>query len=102
MLAFTLGNGRFAPPLEREETARADWGLHSGTVNGGMRYHFTPRLAGEAWAGIVIGPHETRVVRDVKEDRVLLSFRVGVGVSYDLIPDDTGATTEVSPAPRSR
>jgi len=88
MFVPTFGPNTYLPPFYDKQSGRDVWGRSAGMVSGGVRKYFTPRLAGELWGGLVIGPHSRRTTlqEDAGIDRILLTFLASVGISFDLIP----------------
>jgi hypothetical protein len=44
-------------------------------------------MGAELWGGLMVGPRSTRTIPDDPiERRTLLTFLVGVNVTYDLVP----------------
>ncbi len=75
----------FEVPFETDEAAEAIWSPSGGMISGGLRYRLTPRMVGELWAGLVVGPRERRWVLDAPETRVLTSFVIGLGLAFDVV-----------------
>lgn len=88
MFVPTFGPSTYLPPFYDKQSGRDVWGRSAGMVSGGVRKYFTPRLAGELWGGLVIGPHSRRTTlqEDAGIDRILITFLASVGLSFDLIP----------------
>ncbi|MCY1056957.1 hypothetical protein [Nannocystis sp. SCPEA4] len=108
MFVPTFGPNTYLPPFYDKQSGRDVWGRSAGMVSGGVRKYFTPRLAGELWGGLVIGPHSKRTTlqEDAGIDRILLTFLASVGISFDLIPGreppppkPAPTTTPVAPTP---
>jgi hypothetical protein len=81
-----LGDPTFEGTFDSKQRGEARWTHVAGLVSAGMRHRFSRRVLGEAWAGLTIGPRETRTFLDETERRVLLSFLIGIGVAIDVVP----------------
>lgn len=96
----TLGPDTYRPPFYDKEAGRDVWGRSAGMLSAGVRKYFTPRLAGELWAGLVVGPYRRRtsLSEDASERGVNVSFLASVGISFDVL---RGRTTPrpAQPAP---
>lgn len=94
----TLGPSTYRPPFYDKEAGRDVWGRSAGMVSAGVRKYFTPRLAGELWAGLMLGPHRKRtsLSEEAAEDQILVTFLASVGLSFDVIP---GRPPPPRPAP---
>ncbi|MDC0718714.1 hypothetical protein [Nannocystis bainbridge] len=101
MFVPTFGPSTYRPPFYDKEAGRDVWGRSAGMVSGGVRKYLTPRLAGELWAGLVIGPRSRRTTlqEDAGADRVLVTFLASLGVSFDLIPGRAPPPPKPAPAP---
>lgn len=88
MFVPTLGPDTYRPPFYDQQAGRDVWTRSAGMLSGGVRKYFTPRLAGELWAGIMVGPRSRRTTlqEDAGIDRILVTFLASVGISFDLIP----------------
>lgn len=88
MFVPTFGPSTYLPPFYDKQDGRDVWSRSAGMVSGGVRKYLAPRLAGELWGGLVIGPRSRRTTlqEDAGVDRILISFLVGVNVTFDLIP----------------
>jgi hypothetical protein len=56
-------------------------------ISGGIHKYVSPRVAVEGWAGLVIGPSSRRTTIDAQanERRVLISFMLNLGLSFDVL-----------------
>ena len=75
----------FEVPFGSDEAGEAIWSAHAGLISGGLRYRLKPRMVGELWGGLVVGPRERRLLFDQAETRTLTSFLVGVGLAFDVV-----------------
>lgn len=83
-----FGDNHYSRPFGTGEVGTDRWGHHAGVFSAGARLPLRPRLAAELWGGFMLGPHSVRTLPDeAPERRTLLTFLIGLGVSYDLIPD---------------
>lgn len=87
MLLPTLGPDSYVPPFYNKPNARDDYGLHAAMISGGIHKYVSPRVALEGWAGLVIGPTSRRTTLDAQanEKRVLISFMLNLGLSFDVL-----------------
>ena len=87
MLLPTLGPDSYVPPFYSKPEARDDYGLHAAMLSGGLHKYVSPRVALEGWAGLVIGPSSRRTTLDAQanEKRVLISFMINLGLSFDVL-----------------
>lgn len=101
MFVPTFGPNTYLPPFYDKQAGRDVWGKSAGMISGGVRKYLTPRLAGELWGGLVIGPHSKRTTlqEDAGVDRILVTFLVSLGVSFDLIPGRAPPPPKPAPAP---
>jgi hypothetical protein len=84
LLVSTFGDHHFEPPFFEGEVGSDEWGHHAGMLSVGFRQPLPHRLAVELWGGLVIGPRSVRrISTDEPDVRVLTSFLVGLGVSWD-------------------
>ncbi len=87
LLVDTFGDDHFARPFGERNQGRDRWGHHSGLFSAGARLPFKQRMGAELWGGLMVGPRSTRTLSDDDpERRTLLTFLVGVNVTYDLVP----------------
>ena len=83
---FPIGDGSFEPPFSSRATAQDDWGNHAGMWSVGARFPFSPRLSGELWGGMTIGPSSKREIQGQPADeRTLISFMFGLGVAWGAV-----------------
>ncbi|HET6583175.1 MAG TPA: hypothetical protein VFG69_07005 [Nannocystaceae bacterium] len=83
----TFGGDRFALPFGDQSVGRDRWGHHAGLFSVGLRLPFQERYGAELWGGFMAGPRSRREIPGQPlERRVLLTFLVGLNVTYDLIP----------------
>jgi hypothetical protein len=87
LLLPTLGGDSYVPPFYDKPVARDDYGLHAAMISGGIHKYVSPRVAVEGWAGLVIGPSSRRTTIDAQanERRVLISFMLNLGLSFDVL-----------------
>lgn len=87
MLLPTLGSESYRPPFYDKAVARDAWDIHAGMVSAGVRRYVSNHASLEAWGGLVVGPHarRTSLTGDAREDRVLVSFMIGLGFTYDVL-----------------
>lgn len=87
MLLPTLGPDSYVPPFYDKPEARDDYGLHAAMISGGIHKYVSPRVAVEGWAGLVIGPSSRRTTLDAQanEKRLLITFMVNLGLSFDVL-----------------
>jgi len=87
MLLPTLGSDNYVPPFYDKPVARDDYGLHAAMLSGGLHKYVSPRVAIEGWAGLVVGPSSRRTTIDAQanERRVLISFMLNFGLSFDVL-----------------
>ena len=87
MLIPAFGPDTYVPPFYDKQVARDVYGVHAGMISGGLHKYVTPSLALEFWAGFVVGPssRRTSVVEQVNEKRVLLTFLVSLGFTFDVL-----------------
>jgi hypothetical protein len=82
-----FGDDRFALPFGERMVARDRWGHHAGLVSVGLRLPFKERYGAELWGGFMAGPGSRREIpSEPVEKRVLLTFLLGVNITYDLVP----------------
>lgn len=87
LLVFPVGDGMFPRPFAGEDGITDTWGHHAGLLSAGVRYKPLTRIAFELWGGLVIGPKSTRTAElEETEEGPLLSFLVGLTLSYDVLP----------------
>ena len=87
LLVFPVGDGMFPRPFADEDGMTDTWGHHAGLVSAGVRYKPLQRIAFELWGGLMIGPKSTRAAElEETEESTLLSFLVGLTLSYDVLP----------------
>lgn len=90
LLVGAIGDNHFGRPFGDGEVGRDDWGHHAGLFSVGGRLPFTPRLTGELWGGLMVGPKSARQLPDEPiERRTLLTFLAGINIAYDLLPAKT-------------
>jgi hypothetical protein len=88
LLLGAFGDNHYSRPFGTGEIGTDRWGHHAGVFSAGARLPLRPRLAAELWGGFMLGPRSVRTLPDeAPERRTLLTFLIGLGVSYDLIPD---------------
>lgn len=87
LLLPTLGPDSYVPPFYAKAAARDDYGLHAAMLSGGIHKYVSPRVALEGWAGLVVGPSSRRTTLDAQanERRVLISFMLNLGLSFDVL-----------------
>lgn len=87
MLIPAFGPSTYVPPFYNKQVGRDDYGIHAGMISGGLHKYVSPRTAIEGWAGLVVGPtsHRQTVTEQGSERRVLVSFMINLGVSFDLV-----------------
>ncbi len=87
MLVPTLGGDHYVPPFYDKPEARDDYGLHAAMLSAGLHKYVSPRVAIEGWAGLVVGPSSKRrtVNTQANEDRVLVSFMINLGLTFDVL-----------------
>ena len=87
LLIPALGGDNYVPPFYDKPVARDVYGVHAGLISAGIHKYVSPRVALEGWAGLVIGPHSRRtsISEQVAESRVLVSFMVNLGLSFDVL-----------------
>ena len=87
----TFGSPRYRPPFGERGGATDLYGHHAGMISGGVRLPFRGRWNVEAWGGFVIGPRGVRTTpREVSVgDRTMVSFLLGLGISFDVIRGST-------------
>lgn len=82
----TFGSDRFDTPFSSEALARDRWGHHAGLVSVGFRLLFKERLGAELWGGPMFGPKSVRTVPGLEtEERTLITFLLGLSVSFDVL-----------------
>jgi len=87
LLVFPVGDGMFPRPFAGEDGFTDTWGHHAGLISAGVRYKPLTRIAFELWGGLMIGPKSTRTAElEETEEGTLLSFLVGLTLSYDVLP----------------
>ncbi|MBC8069752.1 MAG: hypothetical protein IAG13_15550, partial [Deltaproteobacteria bacterium] len=87
LLVSAFGSDRFGRPFGDSAVGRDTWGHHAGLFSVGARLNFKPRLAGELWGGLMVGPKSNRQLPDEPiERRTLLTFMAGINIAYELIP----------------
>lgn len=96
----TLGPPTYTPPFGAAGAATDTYGHHAALLSGGARLPFGARANLELWGGALIGPRATRVTTTPTEDnqRVLFTFLLGLGLSFDLIPGPRAAPAAPAPA----
>ncbi|WAS94061.1 hypothetical protein [Nannocystis punicea] len=101
MFVPTFGPNTYLPPFYDKQAGRDVWGKSAGMISGGVRKYLTPRLAGELWGGLVIGPHSKRTTlqEDAGADRILVTFLASIGISFDLIPGRAPPPPKPAPKP---
>jgi len=83
----TFGEDRFALPFGDSMVGRDRWGHHAGLLSVGLRQPFKERYGVELWGGFMAGPGSRREIpSEPVEKRVLLTFLLGVNITYDLLP----------------
>ncbi|MBX7082648.1 MAG: hypothetical protein K1X88_25810, partial [Nannocystaceae bacterium] len=88
LLVGAIGDNHFTRPFGSGEVGTDRWGHHAGLFSAGARLPVRPRLSAELWGGLMVGPKSVRTLPDEPaERRVLLTFLIGLGVAYDLVPD---------------
>ncbi|MBA3549700.1 MAG: hypothetical protein H0T76_24745 [Nannocystis sp.] len=87
LLVPTLGGDQYVPPFYDKPEARDDYGLHAAMISAGVHKYVSPRVAIEGWAGLVVGPSSKRrtVNTQADEDRVLVSFMLNLGLTFDVL-----------------
>ena len=87
MLVPTLGSDHYVPPFYDKPAARDDYGLHAAMLSGGVHKYVSPRVALEGWIGLVVGPssRRTTVNEQANEKRVLITFLLSLGLTFDLL-----------------
>lgn len=87
MLLPTLGSDNYRPPFYDKAVGKDAWNLHAGMISAGVRRYISNRASLEAWGGLVIGPRAQRssLSADASENRVLISFMVSLGITFDLV-----------------
>ena len=87
LLVPTLGGDHYVPPFYDKLEARDDYGLHAAMISAGVHKYVSPRVAIEGWAGLVVGPSSKRrtVNTQANEDRVLVSFMINLGLTFDVL-----------------
>lgn len=100
MFVPTFGPETYQPPLYDKQAGRDVWTSSAGMLSGGVRGYFSPRVAAELWAGVVVGPRSRRtsLSEDAAEDRILVSFLASVGLAFDILPGRTQGA-QVKPLP---
>jgi len=96
----TLGPPTYTPPFGAAGAATDTYGHHAALLSGGARLPYGARANLELWGGALIGPRATRVTTTPTEDnqRVLFTFLLGLGLSFDLIPGPRAAPAAPAPA----
>lgn len=84
----TFGPASYRPPFGQLDQATDAYGHHAGMISGGVRLPFRQRWNAELWGGFVLGPRGVRTTpREVSTgDRTMVSFLLGAGISFDVIP----------------
>lgn len=83
----TFGENRFALPFGSNMVGKDTWGHHAGLFSVGLRLPFKQRYGLELWGGFMAGPGSRREIPDQPDEtRVLLTFLLGLNVTYDLLP----------------
>ena len=87
-----LGSNRFQPPFYDSQEGRDTWGHHAGMLTVGFRHNFKSVVGGrmgiELWGGPMFGPKSRRTISGQEsEDRLLITFMLGVNLSFDLVRD---------------
>ncbi len=84
----TFGPASYRPPFGQLDEATDVYGHHAGMISGGVRLPFKQRWNAERWGGFVLGPRGFRTTpREVSVgDRTMVSFLLGAGISFDVIP----------------
>lgn len=87
MLLPTLGGDNYVPPFYDKPVAKDEFDLHAGMISAGIHKYVSPRVALEGWVGWVIGPRarRTSISDQVAENRVLMSFMVNLGLTFDVL-----------------
>lgn len=87
LLIPTLGSDHYVPPFYDKPDARDDYGLHAAMISGGVHKYVSPRVAIEGWLGLVVGPssRRTTVNSQADEKRVLVTFMLNLGLSFDVL-----------------
>ena len=87
LLVPTLGSDHYVPPFFDKPDARDVYGLSAAMLSGGVHKYVSPRVAVEGWAGLVVGPssRRTTVNEQANESRVLVSFMLNLGLSFDVL-----------------
>jgi hypothetical protein len=87
LLVPTLGSDRYVPPFYDKPEARDVYGLHAAMLSAGVHKYVSPRVAIEGWAGLVVGPSSRRTTVNMQADegRVLVSFMINLGLSFDVL-----------------
>lgn len=92
ILLHAYGDNTFAPPFFDAKTASDTWGKHAGMLAVGFRKQVARRVGLEFWGGPMFGPRSIRRFPTGDVDRrALLTFMVGVGVSFDAVVDPSAA-----------
>jgi len=84
----TFGSSTYRPPFGQLDGATDAYGHHAALISGGVRLPFRERWNAELWGGFVLGPRGIRTTpREVSVgDRMMVSFLLGFGISFDVIP----------------
>ena len=87
-----FGSNRFEPPFYEGQEGRDEWGNHAGMVTVGFRGNLKKvaggRMGFELWVGPMFGPTSTRTISgQERERRTLITFMLGVNLSFDVVPD---------------
>lgn len=87
MVIPAFGPKTYVPPFYNKQVARDDYGLHAAMISGGLHKYVSPRTAIEGWAGFIVGPtsHRQTLTEQASEKRILLSFMINLGVTFDLV-----------------
>ncbi len=83
-----IGSPRYRSSGYLDETSRVIWGPVAGTIGGGVRFPLRKKpIAFEIIGSMMLGPKIRRETANPDFDRsqVLVSFIVGVGMSFDLV-----------------
>ena len=87
MVIPAFGPDTYVPPFYQQQSSRDRYDVHAGMISGGVHKYVSPRVALELWAGFIIGPkaRRTTISSDLNETRVLKTFMVSLGLTFDAL-----------------
>jgi len=87
LVPITWGSGIYRA-ADTTDPAAERWGYFAGSATGGLRLRLADRWRAEVFGGFMLGPKARRDSpnTDFLTERLLFTFVLGLGVSFDAIP----------------